>query len=321
MASRRALLYSHEYCRYNSDSYTCAVGPSYGYRFSSFPLVLSANRVTMKILLTILETFFTLLKLPLMIFGGMLLLLGLCCLIYGVRAYRSGARLKKGEHIRVPKPPLWKNLLYYLPKQMVADYFARDPEFFRYQGCIVFTGRQGYGKTIAMAEQALRWRKEYPKAKCITNFALRDESAKLNDWRLLVGYKNGIQGVVACIDEMQNWFSSNQSKNFPPEMLEVITQNRKNRRVIMGTAQSFNRLAKPIREQATEVRKCYTFFGCLTFVHRVYPELDSNGDVDSWKHRGWYYFVHNAELRESYDTWKVIESLKESGFQEQRNTE
>ena len=275
----------------------------------------------MKILLTILETFFTLLKLPLMIFGGMLLLLGFCCLIYGIRAYRSGARLKKGEHIRVPKPPLWKNLLYYLPKQMVADYFAHDPEFFRYQGCIVFTGRQGYGKTIAMAEQALRWRKEYPKAKCITNFALRDESAKLNDWRLLVGYKNGIQGVIACIDEMQNWFSSNQSKNFPPEMLEVITQNRKNRRVIMGTAQSFNRLAKPIREQATEVRKCYTFFGCLTFVHRVYPELDSNGDVDSWKHRGWYYFVHNAELRESYDTWKVIESLKESGFQEQRNTE
>lgn len=275
----------------------------------------------MKIVLRVLETFFTLLKLPLAFFGGMLLLLGLCCLIYGVRAYHSGARLKKGEHIRVPKPPLWKNLLYYLPKQIVADYFAHDPEFFRYQGCIVFTGRQGYGKTIAMAEQALRWRKEYPKAKCITNFALRDESAKLNDWRLLVGYKNGIQGVIACIDEMQNWFSSNQSKNFPPEMLEVITQNRKNRRVIMGTAQSFNRLAKPIREQATEVRKCYTFFGCLTFVHRVYPELDSNGDVDSWKHRGWYYFVHNVELRESYDTWKVIESLKESGFQEHRNAE
>lgn len=275
----------------------------------------------MNIILRVFETFFVILKYPLLLLAAVLTILGLCCLIYGVRAYHSGARLKKGEHIRVPKPPLWKNLLYYLPKQIVADYFAHDPEFFRYQGCIVFTGRQGYGKTIAMAEQALRWRKEYPKAKCITNFALRDESAKLNDWRLLVGYKNGIQGVIACIDEMQNWFSSNQSKNFPPEMLEVITQNRKNRRVIMGTAQSFNRLAKPIREQATEVRKCYTFFGCLTFVHRVYPELDSNGDVDSWKHRGWYYFVHNVELRESYDTWKVIESLKESGFQEHRNAE
>ena len=174
---------------------------------------------------------------------------------------------------------------------------------------------QWYGKTIAMAQQALAWRKEYPKAKCITNFALSGEDAKLNDWRLLVGYKNGIQGVIACIDEMQNWFSSNQSKNFPPELLEVITQNRKNRRVIMGTAQSFNRLAKPLREQATEVRKCYTFFGCLTCVHRVIPELDSNGDVVEWKHRGWYYFVHNKEIRESYDTWKVIEALRDSGFQ------
>ena len=56
-------------------------------------------------------------------------------------------------------------------------------------------------------------------------------------------------------------------------------------------------------------------FGCLTCVHRVIPELDSNGDVVEWKHRGWYYFVHNKEIRESYDTWKVIEALRDSGFQ------
>ncbi len=84
----------------------------------------------------------------------------------------------------------------------------------------------------------------------------------------LLTIKNGIRGVIVCMDEMQNWFSSNQSKDFPPQMLEVVTQNRKNRRVIMGTAQSFNRLAKPLREQATEVRKCCTLFGCVTIVHR-----------------------------------------------------
>ena len=114
---------------------------------------------------------------------------------------------------------------------------------------------------------------------------------------------------------MQNWFSSNNSKNFPPEMLEVITQNRKNRRVIMGTAQSFNRLAKPIREQATEVRKCWTFFGCVTFVQRVAPELNSAGEVIKWRHRGFYYFVHTDKIRDSYDTYKVIESLRAVGFQ------
>lgn len=197
----------------------------------------------------------------------------------------------------------------------MLDAFARSPEFFRYQGCIIFTGRQGNGKTIAMAQQALAWREEYPKARCITNFALVGQDGELDDWHMLIDYKNGQQGVIACIDEMQNWFSSNQSKNFPPEMLEVITQNRKNRRVLMGTSQCFNRLSKPIREQATEVRKCTTLFGCLTLVHRVLPELDSEGNVTKWKHLGWYYFVHDEKLRASYDTWRVIESLSKSGFQ------
>lgn len=272
----------------------------------------------MSIVLKVFEMFWLILKWPLFALAVLSAVFGLLCMVYGVIAHCNGSRLIKGKHNPPQKVPFWKNFFYYLPKQFVSDIYARDPEFFRYQGCIIFTGRQGYGKTIAMAEQALRWRKEYPKAKCITNFALEGEDAVLDHWRLLVGYKNGIQGVIACIDEMQNWFSSNQSKNFPPEMLEVITQNRKNRRVIMGTAQSFNRLGKPIREQATEVRRCNTFFGCLTVVHRVIPVLDSNGDVTEWKHRGWYYFVHNKELRDSYDTWKVIESLKDSGFQERQ---
>ena len=30
-----------------------------------------------------------------------------------------------------------------------------------------------------------------------------------------------------------------------------------------------------------------------------------------------YFFVHSKELRESYDTYKVIENLRKSGFKEQ----
>jgi hypothetical protein len=130
-----------------------------------------------------------------------------------------------------------------------------------------------------------------------------------------VDYANGIQGVIVQMDELQNWFSSNQSKNFPPEFLEVITQNRKNRRVILGTSQVFTRLSKPLREQTTEVRKCYTFCGCLTVVLRKEPVLDSSGEVLEYKNRGFYWFVHTKEIRESYDTYHVIESLSKSGFQ------
>lgn len=246
-------------------------------------------------------------------------IVGLVCIslmLYFIVYCAKGNRPKTGDYVRVKRPDLIKSLFWLFPMQYIKDYFARDPEFFKHQGCIIFTGRQGNGKTIAMVEQAKNWQKEYPKAKTITNLAYEDQDDELDHWNKLIDYKNGIYGVICLIDEMQNWFSSNASKNFPPEMLEVITQNRKNRRVIMGTAQSFNRLAKPIREQATEVRKCWTFFGCITFVQRVYPELNSSGDVISWKHRGFYYFVHTDAIRESYDTYKVIERLREVGFQD-----
>lgn len=270
----------------------------------------------MGIVLKILSTIWVIFKIILIPLFAIIALISVLLVIYFLIALIKGKRLKKGSHVKTKRPGFLVNLFVNFPRRYIQDVFDKDPEFFTHQGCIVFTGRQGYGKTVAMVEQCMRWQKEYPKAKCISNLAYTHEDAVLDHWYRLVDYKNGIRGVIAMIDEMQNWFSSNQSKNFPPEMLEVVTQNRKNRRVIMGTAQCFNRLAKPLREQVTEVRKCITFCGCVTFVHRVIPELNAAGDVAKWKHRSFYYFVHTDEIRNSYDTYKVIEALKESGFQD-----
>lgn len=270
----------------------------------------------MQIILTLLNGVWSIFKIVLIPVGALLVLATLLIFGYFLVYYLKGRRLQKGEHVNVRRPGFFKSFFYLFPHRFISDLFDKNPEFFSHQGCIVFTGRQGAGKTVAMVEQALLWQKEYPKSKCITNLAYLFQDDELDHWQKLIDYKNGIQGVICLMDEMQNWFSSNQSKNFPPEMLQVITQNRKNRRVIMGTAQSFNRLAKPLREQATEVRRCLTLFGCLTFVHRVEPELDSSGEVVKWKHRGFYYFVHTDEIRESYDTYRVIEALRASGFQD-----
>ena len=141
--------------------------------------------------------------------------------------------------------------------------------------------------------------------------------AELDNWMKLTDYKNGKQGVVAVIDETQNWFGSNQAKRFPPQMLSVITQNRKNRRLILGTSQSFHLLAKTLRSQVTEVRDCLTLLGCITIVVRKEPELDYEGNVIKLKFKGVYWFVHTVEMRESYDTYKVIDSLVKSGFMEE----
>lgn len=268
---------------------------------------------------SVFKSIFLLLKYPLY---GILIFLAifvfLCCVNVVIRL-SQGKRFKKGSRQSIKKPGFFHKIFIELPRQFVDDIFDRDPDFFPYQGLIIFEGRQGSGKTSSMVEFMMRMQEEYPLCKCVTNLGYVGEDEPLKDWRMLMNYKNGIKGVIVAMDELQNWFSSNDSKNFPPEMLGVITQNRKNRRIILGTAQNFYLLAKAIRSQATEVRRCTTLLGCLTIVRRFEPILDSEGNVAEWKNRGWYFYVHNKKLRDSYNTWKVIESLNKSGFKEQYN--
>lgn len=232
----------------------------------------------------------------------------------------KGDRVQRGSVQKLKQRSILVRLLWDAPRRYVDDIYKRQPDFFRPQGLIIFTGRQGNGKTTALMQYAIDLLDTYPKAKCLSNtkFAYQDE--KLMHWKQLVDYKNEHKGIVVIMDELQNWFGSNQSRNFPPEMLGVITQNRKNRRVILGTAQNFYLLAKAIRSQCTEIRQCVTLAGVLTIVIKREPIIDNDGDVKDLKYRGMYFFVHSERLRNSYDTWSVVNALSESGFQEVSNS-
>lgn len=269
---------------------------------------------------SVIKVFVDFLKYPIFVILGLILIFILSCLIFLVKGLLEGRRIPKGGRRKLKEPNLLVKLFYLVPKQFVEDLFNRPEDFFKYQGLIVFEGRQGMGKTISMVKFMQDMQYEFPNALCTTNLAYTDENKPLKTWKMLINYKNGFQGVIVAMDELQNWFSSNDSKNFPPEMLSVITQNRKNRRIILGTSQNFYLLSKAIRSQTTEVRRCATYFGCFTIVTRVEPILDSEGSVVKWKKRGRYCFVHNKELRDSYNTWKVIERFKEVGFKEEVST-
>lgn len=269
----------------------------------------------MQIFFEILLAFLNFFKIPLIVIVLFFILFFVLVYFNVILGLLKGKRFKKGEHNHVRKPSVLKRLLNDFPKRIAEDMFDRDPEAFRHSGLIIFEGRQGRGKTIAMVQCAREMQEEYPKSICLSNLDYKGQDEELDNWTKLLEVSNDKYGVIALLDETQNWFSSNQSKDFPPEMLSVITQNRKNRRVILGTAQNFYLLAKAIRSQATEVRRCATILGALTIVRRVEPILNSEGNVVKWKHRGIYFFVHDKELRNSYDTYHVIESLSKSGFQ------
>lgn len=269
------------------------------------------------IILNILSVFWMFLKPILIILLLVVLVFVVLICVHIVLWYKKGKRFMKSEYPSTYKPrSAFKRLFYDFPKQFALDMYNINPDTFGEQGMIIFTGRQGSGKTVSMTQYLWDITQKYGNVKMITNYNHALQNDELTDWKQLCNYVNGIYGVAVGMDELQNWFSSADSKNFPPQMLEVITQNRKNRRVICGTAQSFYMLAKHIRTQCTEVRECHTFFRCITFVFKKEPILDFEGNVLEMKSRGSYFFVHNEVLRNMYDTYKVIERLVKVGFNE-----
>ena len=250
----------------------------------------------------------------LILFAGFLIL----CAGWFIWFRCHGKKLPALGQVKQKKHKLLRQLFIDAPRRYVLDQFNREPGFFSPKGIHMFCGEQGSGKTISAVEMMLRLQKQYPASKMITNFGVKSEDKVLSMWQQLLTYNNGHQGVIVGIDEIQNWFMSGKNQ-LPPEMLEVVTQNRKNCRILCCTAQVFTRVNKGIREQVNMVYQPHTLLGCWTIVIKRKPIFDSEGNVIDLKYRGFYSFVHSQELRESYDTYKVIHSLASEGFKEMPN--
>ena len=207
-----------------------------------------------------------------------------------------------------------KKLFWDFPKQLAKDRLRRDPDAFKEFGFNILEGEQGAGKTITLVYLLMRYKKMFPKIRVKTNMAYQFEDGVIDHWKSLVDSSNGIYGEVDVIDEVQNWFNSMNSKNFPPEMLAEISQQRKQTKKIIGTTQVFTRMAKPLREQTYLVYRPYTLFGCFTVVLIFKPKLSEDATVERMRYRGMFSFVHTDELRSAYDTYKKIEDLKKTGF-------
>lgn len=207
-----------------------------------------------------------------------------------------------------------------LPRQIGLDRSRFDRNNFQNYGIICFTGVQGSGKTISMMHFASKLKAMYPKCKVLSNTDCIFADDNLDNWQKLLKYKNGLYGVVCLYDEISLHFHSRNYKNADPQFLRLICQNRKERRCILCSAQYLSMVDKQIRLQITEERKCFTFFGCLTFVLRFQPVFESeSGALKKNKFKGFYFFVQSDFLRECYDTYKVIDTLGKIGFQDRKD--
>lgn len=240
----------------------------------------------------------------------------LSCLMWFIIYYIKGKRLPKVQAppIKIKNQNILVRLFILFPQRYILDMFERDPDAFPLHGLHVFAGEQGAGKTLAMVHFAYMLKNRYPNLKIKSNFHVEFSDDKIHDIDDIIFTNNGSYGEVQMIDEIQTWFNSLESKNFPLEMIQEICQQRKQRKIILGTSQVFNRVAKAIREQTYYIYEPMTIFGCLTIVRVYKPKLDTTGSVMSRKRVKMYFFIHSEYLRNSYDTYEKIERLNSKGF-------
>ena len=201
-------------------------------------------------------------------------------------------------------------------KQMAKDRLTRDPsEFIPEDGrIIVFCGMQGQGKTISMTYLLNKYKAGWPLLKTATNYGYVYQDAEINHWRDMINLENGKQGYILGIDEAQVYWNSRDYKNFDVSMLQEITTQRKQSKMIMMSAQSFHFLDKNIRCQVHEIHQCMTLGRCFTIVIVRRPIMTYDGEVEKLKFRRIYCFNHDEKLRNSYDTYRVVEALEKKGF-------
>ncbi|MBQ1394155.1 MAG: hypothetical protein IIY81_11640 [Lachnospiraceae bacterium] len=215
--------------------------------------------------------------------------------------------------IKVPQ------LIYWL----IVDKKKNNKNIFKPYGCWFFVGRQGAGKTMSLVWTLEKIREEYPMAHIYTNFGYVNETAPLERLTDLLDESlyNDVYGTVFAIDEIQNEFSSATSRDFPETVLSLVTQQRKQRILILCTSQVFTRVSKPLREQAFRVIECNTLLGRYTMC-RHYDGIDYADSVDRsdnyrQEHRKrieYQSFIQTDKLRDCFDSYKLIRKLSREGF-------
>jgi len=209
----------------------------------------------------------------------------------------------------------WYIVKNILPAVIYHRKNKKNDQMFPFYGMHFYVGRQGSGKTFSMTNELEKIRKKYPKCKIYTNFGYKFQDFPLYSINMLTDekYYNGCDGVVFAIDEIQNLYQSSNQQNVPPEILGAVTQLRKQKIYIVCTSQVFTRVSKALREQAFFITECKTFFHSLTVCNK-YNADEYLADLDRVEKQATpierYSIVHSDELRNLYDTYMLIKSIK-----------
>lgn len=211
------------------------------------------------------------------------------------------------------------------------------PYYFDPCGTSIFCGKQGEGKTLSAVKYINKCLEFYPYAILVSNTTIKNHpfNAHMDGERVidnetgkeittdgildgtfsnvcveyngidcLKNVNNGEYGVLFFIDEIHLEFNSLESKNIDIDIMVEISQQRKQRKHIVGTSQIFMRMAKPLREQINDIVLCRCYFGYFQINKYVDGQTvrEESGKITADVKKNQFFF-HSPKDYEQYDTY------------------
>lgn len=229
--------------------------------------------------------------------------------------------------------------------------FLKDnPYYFRPEGIIIFCGAQGDGKTLSAVQMSLNLFDKYPFCILCTNVQLKNhpfnahlmkdiDSGKLllvsdidgqvitsdtifngQHYDVVVEYEgldsllyinNAKFGVIYLIDEIHLELNSMESKNIDMNYFVELSQQRKQRKIIIGTSQKYMRMHIALRQQCHYVVNCHCILGCIQKNQLIDNQNSYEKDgklVCKTAKNIW--FAHTPEMYNEYDTYQKMKRYK-----------
>lgn len=210
---------------------------------------------------------------------------------------------------------------FYTVYDFLKYVYLRQWKNFDLYGIDMFVGMFGSGKSLSMTHRARQIYKQYGNSvRFVSNYKLYGiPYVPLVNFNQLLELdedleNSGIVGTVVLIDEIEDVLSHRNYSNFPLQLLNVLTQQRKKKVYIMCTAQRFFMVDKIFRSITTHVIDCSKFwrFARLKYYDAWDYENAMNSQLLGSISTSWW-FVRNKDYS-CYDTEQMISENMSKDF-------
>lgn len=166
---------------------------------------------------------------------------------------------------------------------------------------------QGRGKTLSAVKYIKDIKEQFPNSIIFSNVEIKGIKNFYfcqtdDDIYFALNFENGKNGVLVFIDEAHLFF--NKKTGVPLDVLQQISQQRKERRRIVITSQIWEDLPVELRKQVPEIVRCKNIGN--TQINKItngetlrYDKRESQYVADTI---GWEIFKRTRRLCESYNT-------------------